>query len=125
MKFSQSSFTSSSASAPPTLCGYPGCPEPAPLKCSRCKETRYYSKDHQTFHWKVFDVLEVVSAEGGGVSLEQQVLTITKSEDLAKLQALAKLCSPDLFQDWTLGIAANRRIVEVLAIGGLSYGKNG
>jgi len=48
--------------------------------------------------------------------LEQQVLTITKSEDLAKLQALAKLCSPDFFQDWTLRIAASRRVVEVLAI---------
>ncbi|GMI04035.1 hypothetical protein TrLO_g275 [Triparma laevis f. longispina] len=33
-------------------CGYPGCREPAPLKCSRCKETNYCSKECQKDHWK-------------------------------------------------------------------------
>ncbi|GMH92404.1 hypothetical protein TrST_g1882, partial [Triparma strigata] len=33
-------------------CFFPGCTEPAPLKCSRCKEVRYCSKKHQKSHWK-------------------------------------------------------------------------
>ena len=33
-------------------CGIPGCSKPAPLKCSRCREVRYCSKEHQTSHWK-------------------------------------------------------------------------
>ena len=33
-------------------CGYPGCTKPAPLKCSRCGEVRYCSKEHQHADWK-------------------------------------------------------------------------
>ncbi|GMH80868.1 hypothetical protein TL16_g08730 [Triparma laevis f. inornata] len=54
--------------------------------------------------WKaVFDVLEIVG--GNGIyhtvreSMEQQVLTITKSENLVKLKALAKLCGREFFND--------------------------
>ncbi|GMH79387.1 hypothetical protein TL16_g12839 [Triparma laevis f. inornata] len=49
--------------------------------------------------WKeVFDVLEIGNARdvGPDLPLEQQVLMITKSEDLLKLRALAKLCSTGL-----------------------------
>ena len=34
-------------------CGFPGCTEPAPLKCSRCREVRYCSKEHQKTHWRL------------------------------------------------------------------------
>ncbi|GMH53501.1 hypothetical protein TL16_g01467 [Triparma laevis f. inornata] len=67
-----------------------------------------------------FDVLEI---EGGkGIyytvreSMEQQVLSITRSEDLVKLRALAKLCSQDFFNDETLLVVAWRRIFEVLEL---------
>ncbi|GMH99897.1 hypothetical protein TrST_g1074 [Triparma strigata] len=33
-------------------CGFPGCSKPAPLKCSRCREVSYCSKEHQKTHWK-------------------------------------------------------------------------
>ncbi|GMH51411.1 hypothetical protein TrST_g4607 [Triparma strigata] len=69
--------------------------------------------------WKdVFDVLEIVGvgAEGGGESLEQQVLKITGSEDMEKLRALAKLCSPEFFEDPSLLVAVSRRILEVLVL---------
>ncbi|GMI43717.1 hypothetical protein TrCOL_g13530 [Triparma columacea] len=36
----------------PTMCNYLGCTEPAPLKCSRCKQVKYCSKDHQRRDWK-------------------------------------------------------------------------
>ena len=68
--------------------------------------------------WKeVFDVLEIVGvgAEGGGESLEQQVLKITGSEDLEKLRALAKLCSIEFFNDPSLLVAVSR-ILEVLVL---------
>ncbi|GMH97097.1 hypothetical protein TrST_g4168 [Triparma strigata] len=71
--------------------------------------------------WKeMFDVLEIVGvgAEGGGESLEQQVLKITGSEDMEKLRALAKLCSLEFFNDPSLLVAVSRRILEVL---GLAY----
>ncbi|GMH64662.1 hypothetical protein TrLO_g9077 [Triparma laevis f. longispina] len=71
--------------------------------------------------WKeVFDMLEI---EGGkGIyytvrdSLEQQVLRITRSEDLVKRRALAKLCSPDFFEEMSLLVVAWRRILEVLEL---------
>ena len=49
-------------------------------------------------------------------SLEQQVLRITRSEDLVKLRALAKLCSRDFFDDESLLAVAWRRILEVLEL---------
>ncbi|GMH75768.1 hypothetical protein TrLO_g2659 [Triparma laevis f. longispina] len=63
--------------------------------------------------WKeVFDVLEI---EGGkGIyytvreSLEQQVLRITRSQDLVKLRALAKLCSQEFFNDPSLLMVASK-----------------
>ncbi|GMH96571.1 hypothetical protein TrVE_jg8139 [Triparma verrucosa] len=69
--------------------------------------------------WKeVFDVLEIVGvgAEGGGESLEQQVLKITASEDMERLRALAKLCSREFFSDESLLVAVSRRILEVLVL---------
>ncbi|GMH85190.1 hypothetical protein TL16_g10152 [Triparma laevis f. inornata] len=98
--------------------------------------------------WKeVFDVLEIGSTSevGPDLPLEQQVLMITESEDMAKLRALAKLCSPDLpleqqvlmitesedmaklralaklcskefFDDPSLLVAVSRRILEVLVL---------
>ena len=67
--------------------------------------------------WKeVFDVLEIVGVreEGGGESLEQQVLKITGSEDMKKLRALEKLCSPEFFDDVSLLVVVSRRVLEVL-----------
>ena len=66
----------------------------------------------------MFDVLELVGvrAEGGGESLEQQVLKITGSEDMDKLRALAKLCSREFFNDPSLLVAVSRRILEVLEL---------
>jgi len=69
--------------------------------------------------WKeVFDVLEIVGVgtEGGGESLDQQVLKITGSEDMEKLRALAMLCSPEFFDDPSLLVAVSRRILEVLLL---------
>ena len=69
--------------------------------------------------WKeVFDVLEIGSTSevGPDLPLEQQVLMITKSEDVAKLRALAKLCSKEFFDDPSLRVAVWRRILEVLEL---------
>ncbi|GMH64799.1 hypothetical protein TL16_g04046 [Triparma laevis f. inornata] len=53
MKSSQSlSKLAAAVKFAPFPCGYLNCPERAPLQCSRCKETHYCSKDHQTAHWK-------------------------------------------------------------------------
>ncbi|GMH70101.1 hypothetical protein TL16_g05324 [Triparma laevis f. inornata] len=46
--------------------------------------------------------------------MARQVLMITKSEDLVKLRALAKLCSQDFFDDPSLLVVAWRKILEVL-----------
>ena len=48
--------------------------------------------------------------------MEQQVLRITKSEDLVKIRALAKLCSQDFFNDPSLLVVAWRRVLEVLEL---------
>jgi len=63
-------------------------------------------------------VLEIEGGKGNHCTvreaLEQQVLTISRSEDLAKLRALAMLCSRELFNDPSLLVVAWRRILEVL-----------
>ncbi|GMI01159.1 hypothetical protein TrLO_g3849 [Triparma laevis f. longispina] len=41
---------------------------------------------------------------------------ITKSEDLVKLRALAKLCRVEFFDDKSLLVVAWRRILEVLVL---------
>ena len=65
-------------------------------------------------------MLEIVGGEGiyytVRESLEQQVLRITRSEDLVKLRALGKLCSRDFFNDSSLLVVAWRRILEVLEL---------
>lgn len=43
--------------------------------------------------------------------LVTQVLRITKSEDLVKLRALAKLCSREFFEDPSLSVPVSRRIL--------------
>ncbi|GMH60882.1 hypothetical protein TL16_g03146 [Triparma laevis f. inornata] len=48
--------------------------------------------------------------------MEQQVLRITRSEDLLKLRALSKLCSREIFNDVLLLVVAWRRIMEVLEL---------
>ncbi|GMI03145.1 hypothetical protein TrLO_g2503 [Triparma laevis f. longispina] len=67
---------------------------------------------------EVFDVLEIgnVRDVGPDLPLERQVLMITKSEDLVKLRALAKLCSREVFDDKSLLVVAWRRILEVLVL---------
>jgi len=64
----------------------------------------------------VFDVLEIGNAKdvGPDLPLERQVLTITKSEELVKLRALAKLCSPEFFEDSSLSVAVD--------FGGVGFG---
>ena len=68
----------------------------------------------------MFDVLEIVGGRGVHhnmrVNLETQVLTITRSEDLVKLRALAKMCSVDFFDDNSLLVVVWRRILEVLEL---------
>ncbi|GMH69459.1 hypothetical protein TL16_g05164 [Triparma laevis f. inornata] len=69
--------------------------------------------------WKeVFDVLEIENARdvGPDIPLERQALMITKSEDMTKLRALAKLCSLEFFDDKSLLVVAWRRILEVLVL---------
>ncbi|GMH77950.1 hypothetical protein TL16_g07597 [Triparma laevis f. inornata] len=69
--------------------------------------------------WKeVFDVLEIGNAidVGPDLPLEQQELLITKSEDLVKLRALAKLCSKEFFNDPSLLVAVLRRILEIFVL---------
>ncbi|GMH76212.1 hypothetical protein TrLO_g4030 [Triparma laevis f. longispina] len=48
--------------------------------------------------------------------MEQQVLKITRSEDLVKLRALAELCGQEFFEDPSLLVVAWRRILEVLEL---------
>ncbi|GMI02157.1 hypothetical protein TrLO_g10067 [Triparma laevis f. longispina] len=48
--------------------------------------------------------------------MEQQVLSITRSEDLVKLRALAKLCGRQFFNDRTLLAAVGRCVLEVLEL---------
>ncbi|GMH76699.1 hypothetical protein TL16_g07167 [Triparma laevis f. inornata] len=48
--------------------------------------------------------------------METQVQSITRSDDLVKLRALAKLCSQDFFNDPSLLVVAWRRILEVLEL---------
>ncbi|GMH80033.1 hypothetical protein TrLO_g15645, partial [Triparma laevis f. longispina] len=223
MKSSQSPSEPAALAKPALRCGYPTCPEPAPLKCYRCLETHYCSAKHQKEHWplhkklcvapqkkmsapvpplplfrsrvlsmrrtntlarsavspsqgsrlafivkalarvlyntrglwltsyknlrelasgegfneyfqkqfngneepylrwkEAFDVLEIVGGRGCHhnvrVHLEAQALSITRSEDLVKLRALAKLCSRDFFDDPSLLVVAWRRIFEVLEL---------
>ncbi|GMH53567.1 hypothetical protein TL16_g01479 [Triparma laevis f. inornata] len=69
--------------------------------------------------WKeVFDVLEIGNARdvGPDLPLQQQVLMITKLEDLVKLRALAKLCSKEFFDDLSILVAVWSRILEVLVL---------
>ena len=71
--------------------------------------------------WKeVFDVLEIIGGRGSHhnvrVHLETQALSITRSEDLVKLRALSKLCSKEFFNDMSLLVAVERRILEVLVL---------
>ena len=69
--------------------------------------------------WKeVFDVLEIGNARdvGPDLPLERQVLMIMKSENLVKLRAMAKLCSPEFFDDPSLLVVAWRRLLEVLVL---------
>ncbi|GMH90197.1 hypothetical protein TL16_g11693 [Triparma laevis f. inornata] len=225
--------SSQSPSEPAPYCAFPNCKVPPTKTCSRCKETQYCSKEHQTDHWKwqknicgeedeeyedmcvvclvnvpdalmhpcghfmicrdctqkvmtrsqpcpicrkeilgfdvgvyceslgarglwptsyknlrqlasgedfneyfqnkfngmettylrwkeVFDVLEIVGGMGCHhnvrVNLEQQVLTITRSEDLVKLRALAKLYDQAFFDDRSLRMVVWRRILEVLEL---------
>ncbi|GMH59593.1 hypothetical protein TL16_g02863 [Triparma laevis f. inornata] len=83
---------------------------------------KQFNGNEVTFlRWKeVFEVLEI---EGGkGIyytvreSMEQQVLGITRSEDLVKLRALPKLCKREFFDDPSLLAVAWRRILEVLEL---------
>ncbi|GMH65796.1 hypothetical protein TrLO_g14506 [Triparma laevis f. longispina] len=67
-------------------------------------QNQFNGNESTYLRWKeVFDVLEIVGGMGYHrnvrVNLEAQVLTITRSEDLVKLRALAKLCSPEFFHD--------------------------
>ncbi|GMH47603.1 hypothetical protein TrLO_g8202 [Triparma laevis f. longispina] len=63
---------------------------------------------------KSFDVLEIgTGGLGPNLLLEQQVLRITNSEDLVKLRALEKLCSPEFCDDPLLPTAVDRRNVKI------------
>ncbi|GMH79626.1 hypothetical protein TL16_g08205 [Triparma laevis f. inornata] len=71
--------------------------------------------------WKeVYDVLEIVGGMGCHHNvrghLETQVLSITRSEDLVKLRALAKLCSRDFFNDESLLVSGVEEDLEVLEL---------
>ncbi|GMH80420.1 hypothetical protein TL16_g08539 [Triparma laevis f. inornata] len=67
-----------------------------------------------------FDLLEIEGGRGIYYTvrevMEQQVLRITRSGDLVKLKALAKLCSGEFFDDMSLKVVAWRRILEVLEL---------
>ena len=52
MKSSQSSSEPTAANKPSPHCAFSGCKVPPTKTCSRWKETRYCSKEHQTAHWK-------------------------------------------------------------------------
>ncbi|GMH70457.1 hypothetical protein TrST_g3903 [Triparma strigata] len=81
---------------------------------------KLFAGNEETYlKWKEeFDRLEIGTGENGveSISLEQQVLRITRSEDLVKLKALAKLSSPDWANDSLLYVAASRRTLEVLEL---------
>ncbi|GMH81925.1 hypothetical protein TL16_g09091 [Triparma laevis f. inornata] len=80
---------------------------------------QFNGNEEAYLRWReVFDVLEFGNARdvGPDLPLEQQVLKITKSKDLEKLRALAKLCSKDFFNDESLLVVAWRRILEVLVL---------
>ncbi|GMH84105.1 hypothetical protein TL16_g09816 [Triparma laevis f. inornata] len=80
---------------------------------------QFNGNEEAYLRWKeVFDVLEIGNARdvGPDLPLEQQVLLVTKSEDLMKLRALAKLCSEDFFNDPSLLVTVWRRILEVLVL---------
>ncbi|GMH65542.1 hypothetical protein TL16_g04222 [Triparma laevis f. inornata] len=83
---------------------------------------KQFNGNEATFlRWKgVFDVLEIKGGKGiyytVRESMEQQVLRITRSEDLVTLRALAKLCSKEFFDDLSLLVLAWRRILEVLEL---------
>ncbi|GMH54016.1 hypothetical protein TL16_g01586 [Triparma laevis f. inornata] len=83
---------------------------------------KQFNGNEATFlKWKeFFDVLEIVGGRGCHhnvrVHLETQVLTITRSEHLVKLRALAELCSREFCDDPSLLVVAWRRILEVLEL---------
>ncbi|GMH65078.1 hypothetical protein TL16_g04115 [Triparma laevis f. inornata] len=52
MKSSQSPSEPVAAAKPAPYCAFPGCTVHPTKTCSRCKETQYCSKEHQTDHWK-------------------------------------------------------------------------
>ncbi|GMH72204.1 hypothetical protein TL16_g05857 [Triparma laevis f. inornata] len=82
-------------------------------------QKQFNGNEEAYLRWKeVFDVLEIGNARDVGPDLppEQQVLLITKSEDLVKLRALVKLCSKEFFDDPSLSLAVWRRILEVLVL---------
>ncbi|GMH84057.1 hypothetical protein TL16_g09802 [Triparma laevis f. inornata] len=82
-------------------------------------QKQFNGNEEAYLRWKeVFDVLEIGNARdvGPDLPLEQQVLMITKSEDLVKLRVLAKLCSIDFFNDESLSAAVERRILEVFVL---------
>ncbi|GMH67714.1 hypothetical protein TL16_g04752 [Triparma laevis f. inornata] len=82
-------------------------------------QKHFNGNEEAYLRWKeVFDVLEIGNARdvGPDLPLEEQVLRITKSEDLGKLRALAKLCSREFFDDPSLRVVASRRILEVLVL---------
>ncbi|GMH63564.1 hypothetical protein TrLO_g16010 [Triparma laevis f. longispina] len=87
--------------------------------------TMFNGNEATFLKWKEeFDVLEIVGGRGCHrtvrESLRQQVLAITRSEDLEKLRALANLCSlrflDDMSSDPSLLVVAWRRILKVLEL---------
>ncbi|GMH47514.1 hypothetical protein TL16_g00078 [Triparma laevis f. inornata] len=82
-------------------------------------KTLFVGNEASYLRWKeFFDVLEIGNSKdvGPDLPLEQQVLMITKSEDLVKLRVLSKLCSKEFFEDKSLWVAVWRRILEVLVL---------
>ncbi|GMH84576.1 hypothetical protein TL16_g09966, partial [Triparma laevis f. inornata] len=78
----------------------------------------FVGNEESYLRWKeVFDVLEIGNARdvGSDLLLEQQVLMITKLEDVVKLKALAKLCGMDFLNDPSL-LVVWRRILEILVL---------
>ncbi|GMH74532.1 hypothetical protein TL16_g06491 [Triparma laevis f. inornata] len=76
---------------------------------------QFNGNEQANLRWKeVFDVLEIGNARDVGPDLppEQQVLRITKSEDLVKLRSSTELCSEEFFNDKSLLVVAWRRILE-------------
>ncbi|GMI05323.1 hypothetical protein TrLO_g4107 [Triparma laevis f. longispina] len=52
MKSSQSPSEPAATAKPAPSCAFPNCKVPPTKTCSRCKETQYCSKEHQTDHWR-------------------------------------------------------------------------